>query len=38
LGIRAGDLSISKLERRREVLEAGARRGYDAVMRAFGRS
>jgi predicted patatin/cPLA2 family phospholipase len=38
LGIRADDISISKLERRREVLEAGARSGYDAVMRAFGRS
>jgi predicted patatin/cPLA2 family phospholipase len=35
LGIRVDGLKVSKLERRREILEAGARRGYDAVMAAF---
>jgi hypothetical protein len=33
--IRVTDCHISKLERRREVLENGARRGYDAVMTVF---
>jgi hypothetical protein len=28
---------ISKLERRRDVLEAGAKRGYEAIVAAFGR-
>jgi len=32
--IRVTDLHISKLERRRDVLERGARAGYDAVMRS----
>jgi predicted patatin/cPLA2 family phospholipase len=32
LGIRALGPEISRLERRRDVLEAGARRGYDAVV------
>jgi predicted patatin/cPLA2 family phospholipase len=35
LGLRVDDLRISKLERRREVLTHGARRGYDAVLAAF---
>ena len=35
--IRVTDCHISKLERRRDVLEQGARRGYDAVMAAFSR-
>lgn len=35
LAIRVSDCPISKLERRQSILEAGARRGYDAVMRAF---
>jgi len=34
-GIRVDDLHISKLERRREVLLAGARRGAEAVIAAF---
>lgn len=33
-GIRVPDLNISRLERRREILEDGARRGYAAVMAA----
>lgn len=36
LAIRAPDCHISRLERRRLVLEDGARRGYDAVMAVFG--
>lgn len=35
LGIRASGPEISRLERRREVLEDGARRGYDAVVKLF---
>ncbi len=35
--IRVTGLDISKLERRRHVLETGARRGHDAVVRAFDR-
>jgi hypothetical protein len=35
LGIRARGAPISKLECRREVLEAGARSGFDAVMAVF---
>jgi predicted patatin/cPLA2 family phospholipase len=35
--IRVPDLRISRLERRRTVLEDGARRGYAAVMSIFGR-
>jgi len=35
--IRVSDFPISRLERRRAVLVEGARRGYDAVMAAFGR-
>ncbi len=35
-GIRVANLRISKLERRETVLREGARRGYDAVMAAFG--
>ncbi len=35
-GVRVDGLRIGRLERRREVLEAGARRGYDAVMALFG--
>jgi predicted patatin/cPLA2 family phospholipase len=35
LAIRTPDCRISKLERRRAVLEDGARRGYQAVMAAF---
>ncbi len=34
--IRVADLSISKLERRAEVLREGARRGHDATIAAFG--
>lgn len=34
LGVRT-DARVGKLERRSDVLEAGARRGYDAVMRVF---
>jgi predicted patatin/cPLA2 family phospholipase len=34
--IRVADCPVSKLERRRSVLVAAARRGYDAVMDAFG--
>lgn len=34
--IRVTDYPISRLERRRDVLERGARLGYDAVMSAFG--
>jgi len=34
--IRADGCRISRLERRRPVLEDGARRGYDAVVSAFG--
>ena len=37
LGVRVADLHISKLERRREVLQEGARRGYDAIMALFNR-
>jgi len=33
--IRVTDCVISRLERRRSVLENGARRGYDAVMKVF---
>jgi predicted patatin/cPLA2 family phospholipase len=36
LGIRVHGLRVSKLERRRDVLTAAARQGYDAVMSAFG--
>jgi predicted patatin/cPLA2 family phospholipase len=36
LAVRAGDCHIGRLERRRTVIEDGARRGYDAVMAAFG--
>ncbi|MEO7190876.1 MAG: patatin-like phospholipase family protein [Vicinamibacterales bacterium] len=36
LGVRVEDLRISKLERRREILELGARRGYAAVRALFG--
>ncbi len=35
VGLRVPDLRISKLERRGEILREGARRGYDAVVRAF---
>jgi predicted patatin/cPLA2 family phospholipase len=35
--IRVSDYPISRLERRRDVLREGARRGYDAIMAAFGR-
>jgi predicted patatin/cPLA2 family phospholipase len=35
--IRVADFPIGRLERRGEVLVEGARRGYDAVMAAFGR-
>jgi predicted patatin/cPLA2 family phospholipase len=38
LGIRATGPEIGRLERRREVLEAGARRGYDAVTSLLGRA
>lgn len=38
LGVRVTDLHISKLERRREVLEAGAARGRDAILALFRRS
>lgn len=34
-GIRVEGLTIGRLERRRHVLEAGARQGYDAVMTAL---
>ena len=34
--IRVPDYSIGRLERRRDILEKGARLGYDAVMAAFG--
>jgi predicted patatin/cPLA2 family phospholipase len=37
LGIRAPGVSVSRLERRRDVLEAAARAGYDAVVRALAR-
>lgn len=37
LGIRVSALHIGRLERRAEVLRLGASRGYDAVMKAFGR-
>jgi predicted patatin/cPLA2 family phospholipase len=37
MGIRVSDCHVSKLERRRPILEAAGRRGYDAVMAAFGR-
>jgi predicted patatin/cPLA2 family phospholipase len=37
LGIRAPGVSVSKLERRGDVLEAAARAGYDAVVRALAR-
>lgn len=36
VGIRASGPDISRLEHRREVLEAGARRGYDAVVAHLG--
>ena len=36
LAVRAPDCHISRLERRRTVLEDGARRGYAAVMALFG--
>jgi predicted patatin/cPLA2 family phospholipase len=35
--VRVSDYPIGRLERRRPVLQEGARRGYDAVMAAFGR-
>lgn len=35
VGLRVPDLQISKLERRGAILREGARRGYDAVIRAF---
>jgi hypothetical protein len=34
--IRGADWPIHKLERRRSILEAGAQRGYEAVIAAFG--
>jgi predicted patatin/cPLA2 family phospholipase len=34
--IRVADWPIHKLERRRSILEAGAQRGYEAVISAFG--
>jgi predicted patatin/cPLA2 family phospholipase len=37
MGIRPAPPSISKLERSADRLTAGARRGHEAVMRAFGR-
>ena len=37
MGIRPGPPSVSKLERSADRLTNGARRGYEAVMRAFGR-
>jgi predicted patatin/cPLA2 family phospholipase len=37
LGLRPPPPVVSKLERSRERLRAGARAGYDAVMRAFGQ-
>jgi predicted patatin/cPLA2 family phospholipase len=37
LGIRVADFPISKLECRADILRAGAKRGYDAVMTAFGQ-
>ena len=37
MGIRPAPPSISKLERSAERLSKGARRGYEAVMRAFGK-
>lgn len=36
MGIRADGPEISRLERRRDILEAGARRGYDAVVTRLG--
>lgn len=36
VAIRAGDYHVSKLERRRDVLVEGARRGYEAVMAVVG--
>jgi len=36
VGLRVSDLEISKLERRTHVLQDGARRGHDAVVRMFG--
>ena len=37
MGIRPAPPSVSKLERSADRLTAGARRGHEAVMRAFGR-
>ena len=37
MGIRPAPPSVSKLERSADRLTAGAKRGHDAVMRAFGR-
>jgi predicted patatin/cPLA2 family phospholipase len=36
LGVRVEGLHISKLERRREILELGARRGYEIMQSIFG--
>lgn len=38
IGVRAHGLHVGRLERRREVLEAGAKLGYEAVTTLFGRA
>jgi hypothetical protein len=35
--IRVEDYRVTRLERRRAILEGGARRGYEAVMAALAR-